>query len=103
MSQRTFIHKRINISAIITITFPDVNDNDDEVNDETDLATLLDDVTRIQESCQGNYQYILSRDIPAQHKNNAKEYLLHNGWTYDSHLTNPDTGKRGLRGYKKLL
>lgn len=114
MSKRTIIHKRINLPAIITITLPDfidlepspdnADDNpSDSDNNDTDLITLLDDITHIQESRQGDYQYILSKDIPKQYKNNAREYLLDNGWTPDKNLTNPDTGKRGSRGYKKLL
>ena len=114
MSQRTIIHKRINLPAIITITLPDfidleqpsddANDNpsDNSSDDDVDIITLLDDITHIQESRQGDYQYILSKDIPKQHKNKAIEYLMDNGWTPDNHLHN-DNGKRSGRGYKKLL
>lgn len=114
MSQRTIIHKRISLPAVITITLPDFIDleqpsdsasdnSSDDDNDDFDLITFLDDITHIQESRQGDYQYILSRDIPKQHKNKAIEYLMDKGWTPDKNLTNPDTGKRGSRGYKKLL
>ena len=109
MSKRTIIHKRISLPAIITITLPDFIDleqpsdnSSDNSSDDFDLITFLDDITHIQESRQGDYQYILSKDIPKQHKNNAIEYLMDNGWTPDNHLHN-DNGKRSGRGFKKLL
>ena len=116
MSKRTIIHKRINLPAVITITLPDFidleplpnddSDNDDDDNfsadDIIDMIKLLDDIIHIQESQQGDYQFILSKDIPQKYKNDAREYLLENEWIPDKHLPNDD-GKKILRGYKKLL